>query len=80
MVEAETRLADVQAQLRRLALKARDGQAAAVLLVVADTRHNRAALDLAESTLDADFPVAARSARAALLDGRHPGGSAVIRL
>jgi transcriptional regulator with XRE-family HTH domain len=80
MVEAETRLADVQAQLRRLALKARDGQAAAVLLVVADTRHNRAALDLAESTLDADFPVAARSALPALRAGRHPGGSAVIRL
>jgi transcriptional regulator with XRE-family HTH domain len=43
-VEAETRLYDAQAQLRRIALKARDGGVDVVLLVIADTPRNRAAV------------------------------------
>ena len=43
-VEAETRLGDVQALLRRLALKERDGSVDFVLLLVNDTAHNRRVL------------------------------------
>ena len=42
--EAETRLYDAQGQLRRIALKARDGGADVLLLVVADTPRNRTAV------------------------------------
>ena len=45
--EAETRLYDAQAQLRRIALKARDTGVEAVLLVLADTPRNRAAVHAA---------------------------------
>ena len=44
-VDAETRLHDIQAIQRRTALKRRDGAVDRVLLVVADTRHNRRVLD-----------------------------------
>ena len=79
-VEAETRIGDGQAFLRRLARKMRDGGVAAVLVVVADTPTNRAAVD-AMHLLDATtFPVTARVALAALGAGRHPGGSSVVFL
>ena len=42
-VEAETRISDAQALERRLALKRRDGRIDRVILVIADTRANRAA-------------------------------------
>jgi transcriptional regulator with XRE-family HTH domain len=51
-VEGETRLYDAQAQLRRIALKARDGGVDAVLLVVADTRANRAAVHAAWAMIE----------------------------
>jgi transcriptional regulator with XRE-family HTH domain len=56
-VDAETRLHDVQALLRRLALKARDSGVDHVLLVVADTRSNRQAVAAATDLLRATFPV-----------------------
>ena len=40
-VEAETRLVDVQSLERRVALKERDGDVSAVILLVNDTAHNR---------------------------------------
>jgi transcriptional regulator with XRE-family HTH domain len=79
-VEAETRLYDVQAQARRIALKARDGGAGAVLLLVADTPRNRVAVRSADASLADSFPVPARVALTALSAGRHPGGSAVVFL
>ncbi len=79
-VDAETRLHDVQALLRRLALKVRDSGVDQVLLVLADTRTNRYALAHADPILAATFPVSPRQALAALAAGRHPGGSAVIFL
>ena len=48
-VEAETRLRDLQALQRRLALKRRDGGVDRVILLVADTRSNRAILLGADS-------------------------------
>ena len=79
-VDAETRLQDVQALLRRLALKVRDSGAEHVLLVLGETRANRYALAHADPILAATFPVSPRRALAALAAGRHPGGSAVIFL
>lgn len=77
-VEAETRLGDVQAVTRRLALKMRDGGVDALLLVLADTRHNRAAVAAGWPSLAGLFPVAPRDAWAALTAGRHPGASALL--
>lgn len=79
-VDAETRLTDVQAQIRRLTLKWRDSGASAVVLLVADTRHNRAVLAASEASLRANFRVSPRSALAGLRRGEHPGGAAIIRL
>lgn len=79
-VEAETRIHDAQAQLRRIALKLRDDGAEHVLLVVADTPRNRSAVRLIGAVVAESFPVPARLALAALSDGRHPGGSALVFL
>jgi hypothetical protein len=51
MVDAETVLDDLQALDRRVSLKARDGRADIVLLVVADTIRNRRALRAAPGAL-----------------------------
>lgn len=77
-VESETRLFDVQAIERRVALKARDGGVRRVLLIVSDTRHNRNAIREAASSLEASFPVQGKVALKALQAGRDPGGSALI--
>jgi transcriptional regulator with XRE-family HTH domain len=77
-VEAETRITDLQAQTRRIALKVRDAGAPCVLLVVADTQGNRDAIRAAGPSIRADFPISPRRALAALREGRHPGGSALI--
>jgi transcriptional regulator with XRE-family HTH domain len=79
-VEAETRIADVQAQTRRLTLKMRDGGVASVILVVAETRANRATIDGAGPVVAELFPISPRRALQALAAGRHPGGSALVFL
>ena len=79
-VEGETRISDAQAQFRRLALKMRDDDEPAVLVVVADTRRNRAAASEAAAAIRELFPVSPRRAMAALSDGSHPGGSALVFL
>jgi transcriptional regulator with XRE-family HTH domain len=76
--EFETRIEDLQAQQRRLWLKARDANEPYVLLVVADTRRNRDAIRAAGASLTDTFPVPARQALAALGRGQHPGGSALL--
>jgi hypothetical protein len=77
-VEAESRLLDFQAQTRRIMVKLRDSGFECVLIVVADTRANRAALASVASLLPSDFPVSARQLWSALREGRHPGGSAIV--
>jgi transcriptional regulator with XRE-family HTH domain len=79
-VEADTRMVDVQAQTRRMALKRRDAGIDHVVGLLADTDRNRAAIAAARASLAAEFPVTPRRALAALAQGRHPGGSAVILL
>jgi hypothetical protein len=77
-VECETRIDDGQAFLRRLALKVRDGDAGAVLVVLADTRTNRAALAATDLIAGDHFSVSPREAFGALRAGIHPGGSAFV--
>ena len=79
-IEAETRLRDVQAVLRRVALKRRDDQCEVVILLVADTRHNRHVLRLAAADLASEFPVKSAKALAALVAGERPSASAVVLL
>lgn len=76
--EAETRIRDVQALCRKLALKCRDAGVDTMLLVIADTRHNRHVLRLAANDLAEAFPVRGRDALAALRMGAKPAGSAIL--
>lgn len=75
-VEAETRPTDMQELQRRLQLKKRDGRVTRLILVLADTEWCRRLARL--NDLDATFPVPGRVALRALVDGRDPGGDAVI--
>jgi transcriptional regulator with XRE-family HTH domain len=77
-VEAETRLRDVQALSRRIALKQRDDRTDVVILLVADTRNNRHVLRLATPDLAATFPTSGRASVHALSEGRQPAGSAIV--
>jgi transcriptional regulator with XRE-family HTH domain len=79
-VEAETRIADLQAQSRRLVLKMRDGGADDIVLIAADTRANRSAIAAAQNAVTELFPISARRALTALAAGVHPGGSALVLL
>lgn len=79
-VDAETRLRDVQAVSRRAALKRRDDGNPTVLLLVADTRHNRRVLRLAADDLTAAFPEPGATALAAIRAGALPEGSAILLL
>jgi transcriptional regulator with XRE-family HTH domain len=78
--EVESRIHDVQAQMRRIQMKLRDSHLESMILIVADTRLNRDALRAAGTALADLFPVPARRALAALAAGRHPGGSALVFL
>ena len=79
-VEAETRVRDSQALQRRLALKRRDGRVEHVILLLGDTRHNRAFVRDAPPGLLVDFPVSGRAALRRLERGEDPGGSAIVLL
>lgn len=77
-IDAETRLRDVQALVRREALKRRDDGAVTMVLVVADTRHNRGVLRLAGPDLGGDFPVRGQEILDALARGQQPSGSGIV--
>jgi hypothetical protein len=77
-VEAETVIDDGQALQRKLALKLRDGGFDHVILLVADTPRNRAALHA--TPLGETFPLDNRVILRALRGGRDPGGSGVVIL
>jgi transcriptional regulator with XRE-family HTH domain len=76
--EFDSVVADFQAQVRRITLKAGDAGSDYVLWVVAATRRNRAAIREAGSIVAGTFPVSTRAALRALRQGRHPGGSSLI--
>ena len=80
-VEAETRLHDVQALQRRIALKQRDSGAGVIaVLLVSDTRANSAAIHLANAAVMSQFPVSGRLAMQRLSRGETPGGNALVVL
>jgi transcriptional regulator with XRE-family HTH domain len=79
-LEAETRLSDIQALDRRLSLKQRDGRMPVLLLVIADTRTNRAILAAHREALRPNFPLDGREIRAAFADGRLPDGNGLLVL
>ena len=79
-VEAITRLADLQAQVRAAKLKARDIGATRLILVVADTNANRAALVEMRPSLAESFDLDTRRLLADLGAGRDPGRDGIIVL
>jgi transcriptional regulator with XRE-family HTH domain len=79
-VEAETRISDGQALERRLALKVRDDPAGHLILLVSDTRANRAALRSLRAGLRDLLPLRPREIMTALAAGRDPGGSGIVIL
>jgi transcriptional regulator with XRE-family HTH domain len=79
-VEAETRPTDAQALDRKLALKERDGGVDWLILLLADTRHNRSFLHGPATTLRARFPMDGRRALELLAAGVDPGSNAIIVL
>lgn len=76
--EAETRITDLQAVERRIALKCRDSEIAEAVLLLADTRTNRIVVRTYEASIRDSFPIAGRNALRALREGRLPGGSSII--
>jgi transcriptional regulator with XRE-family HTH domain len=78
--EAETRPRDLQALLRRIALKIRDGEVDAASLVLLDSAHNRALVKANLTTLRERFPVPGPRALDALRQGLDPGQGSVILL
>lgn len=79
VVEAETRLGDVQAVERRLRAKQRDLGVPRASLLVADTRHNRQVIDQVPDVRHA-FPIRDRHCLAALGRGDDPGGDCLVIL
>lgn len=78
-IECVTRLEDAQATERAINGKQRDATIPRLLLVLAATRHNRAAL-AAAPTLRAAFPLGNRAVLAALRAGRQPVANGLIFL
>ena len=79
-VEVITRLADVQAQIRAARLKARDIGAGRLILVVAGTHANRAALGTVRASLVESFDTDTRRILGELAAGRDPGRDGVVIL
>lgn len=79
-VEAETKIADGQALERRLSLKLRDDPGGHLILLVSDTRANRAALRSIGVGLRELLPLETRQILSALAAGRDPGGSGIVIL
>jgi hypothetical protein len=79
IVEAETRVDDIQAAERRLRSKQRDLGVPRAILLVADTRHNRHVID-GVPDLRREFPIDTRHCLLALGRGEDPGGECLVIL
>lgn len=77
-VEAETKVRDVQLTVRKIRGRERDGGADEILLVLADTRANRASLDDFMVALGPRFATPPEHLRGALRAGRPLPGSGVL--
>ena len=80
VVEVMTRLADLQAQVRAAQLKARDIGATRLVLVVAGTHANRAALAVTRTALVGAFDLDTRRILSDLAAGRDPGRDGIVVL
>jgi transcriptional regulator with XRE-family HTH domain len=80
LVEAETRMGDVQALLRRLALKRDASPRSRLVLLVTDSRANRDAIAIAADELATEFPIQTRGALRRLMTGSDPGGDCLVVL
>ena len=78
LVEAETRVADGQALERRLTLKLRDDPDGHLILLLSDTRTNRAALRSIRDGLMELLPLGTRDLLAAFSAGRDPGAGGIV--
>jgi hypothetical protein len=78
--EAEARLRDIQVVDRRSALKFRDGDVDVMVLVVAETGHNRGVLALHREALRSTFPLDGRHVLSALRAGRAPEANGIVVL
>ena len=79
-VEAETRLVDLQAVQRRIALKCRDSGISKVILLLSNTRTNRSAVRALATSIKDSFPTPGSTALQALREGRSPPDSAIVLL
>jgi transcriptional regulator with XRE-family HTH domain len=79
LMEAETRLGDVQLVERRARGKQRDLGADRVILLVSDTRHNREVIRL-HPELRERFPIDTRTCLKRLAAGEDPGGDCLVIL
>ena len=77
VVEAETRLDDVQAVVRRLRAKQRDLGTRRAILLLADTRHNREVVREIPALSD-EFPIPPRACLLALGRDEDPGGDCLL--
>jgi len=78
-IEAETRPNDAQTLERRIALKERDGDVDAVILLLADTRHNRGLVREHPGLRDR-FPITGRRALELIAAGARPEGNSIVLL
>jgi len=79
-IEAETKLHDLQALERRIALKQRDAGGMPVVLLINDTRANRAVLAMARESLRPLAPLDTRAVLGALRAGRSPRHGGIVIL
>lgn len=77
-VEVVTRLRDAQAQLRAALLKSRDARTDCLVVALAATHSNRAALAAVRDLVRDDFPLDTRPVLAALEAGRLPAGNGIV--
>jgi transcriptional regulator with XRE-family HTH domain len=77
-LEVITRLVDVQAQVRRALLKQEALHLDRMVLVLSDTRHNRAALREGAPSLVPAFPMSSRQVLHALHAGCLPAGNGTL--
>jgi len=80
VVEVITRLADLQAQIRDVQLKARDLGGTRLVMVIAGTHANRRAVAAAAPALVSSFELNSARVMADLAAGRDPGRDALIVL
>jgi transcriptional regulator with XRE-family HTH domain len=77
-LEAITRLTDAQAQVRAVTLKQGVASLDRMVLVLADTRHNRAAVAEAAPTLKAAFSASTREVLGTMRAGRLPPANGIV--